>query len=39
VSRSLSWQRALSGADPAALGEYADSVHGWLTELGEPDVM
>jgi hypothetical protein len=33
VSRSLAWQRALVGADAAALGEFADAVPGWLEEL------
>jgi aminoglycoside phosphotransferase (APT) family kinase protein len=39
VSRALSWQRALVGADDDALREWGDSLSGWLGELLEPDVL
>ncbi|MEV0460884.1 phosphotransferase [Catellatospora methionotrophica] len=39
VSRSLSWQRSLEGADDAALAEYGPAVPGWLEELLVPNVL
>jgi Phosphotransferase enzyme family len=36
VGRALAWQRALAGADAAALVEWGDSVAGWLDELRTP---
>lgn len=37
VSRALSWERSLAGADEAALAEYGPYVAGWLDELLEPN--
>jgi hypothetical protein len=37
VSRALSWERSLVGADAAALAEYGPNVQGWLDELLEPN--
>lgn len=37
VSRALSWERSLLGADAAALAEYGPNVQGWLDELLEPN--
>jgi len=39
VGRALAWQRALSGVAPAAQGEHAGAVGGWLLELFEPTVI
>ncbi|WHT15627.1 aminoglycoside phosphotransferase family protein [Crossiella sp. CA-258035] len=33
IGRALAWERALHGADAAALAEWADAVPGWLGEL------
>jgi hypothetical protein len=36
VGRSLSWQRALAGADEAAWSDWGEGVTGWLDELRHP---
>jgi aminoglycoside phosphotransferase (APT) family kinase protein len=39
VSKAAAWQRALSGARPQGLAEFADAVPGWLLEEFEPAVL
>jgi hypothetical protein len=38
VSRALSWQRSLAGADAQELAEWGGAVPGWLAELLVPNV-
>jgi hypothetical protein len=39
VSRALSWQRSLVGADAESMARYGDAVPGWLEELLAPNVL
>ncbi|WP_155368688.1 phosphotransferase [Catellatospora vulcania] len=39
VSRALSWQRSLEGAEAGPLAEYGPAVPGWLEELLAPNVL
>jgi Phosphotransferase enzyme family len=39
VSRALAWRKALLGVPADLVGDYADSVPGWLAELLEPDLL